>query len=66
MALTLSGSPLEQIANIQSIWRVIKGGSVFDPEELRPEKQLTLVGDGSWIVACVCGQCAPLVCLECA
>ncbi len=34
----LDASPLEDIANTQRIWRVIKGGWVFDPEELRPER----------------------------
>ena len=28
--------PLEDIKNTQAIWRVIKGGWLFDPEELRP------------------------------
>jgi imidazolonepropionase-like amidohydrolase/Tol biopolymer transport system component len=30
----LDANPLEDISNTQSIWRVIKGGWVFDPEEL--------------------------------
>jgi imidazolonepropionase-like amidohydrolase/Tol biopolymer transport system component len=34
----LDANPLEDIRNSQSIWRVIKGGWVFDPEELRPGK----------------------------
>ena len=34
----LDKNPLEDIKNTQSIWRVIKGGWVFDPEELKPEK----------------------------
>ncbi len=34
----LDASPLEDIRNTQSIWRVIKGGSVFNPEELRQDK----------------------------
>lgn len=34
----LEKNPLEDIKNTQSIWRVIKGGLVFDPEELKPEK----------------------------
>ena len=29
-------NPLEDIRNTQSIWRVMKGGWVFDPDELRP------------------------------
>ena len=33
----LDANPLEDIKNTQSIWRVIKGGWVFDPEELRPD-----------------------------
>lgn len=33
----LDANPLEDIKNTQSIWRVIKGGWVFDPEELKPE-----------------------------
>ncbi len=32
----LDANPLEDIRNTQRIWRVIKGGWVFDPEELRP------------------------------
>ena len=32
----LESDPLEDIRNTQSVWRVIKGGWVFDPEELRP------------------------------
>ena len=34
----LDANPLEDIKNTQKIWRVIKGGFVFDPEELRPER----------------------------
>jgi imidazolonepropionase-like amidohydrolase len=34
----LDANPLEDIKNTQSIWRVIKGGSVFDPDELRPNR----------------------------
>jgi imidazolonepropionase-like amidohydrolase/Tol biopolymer transport system component len=32
----LDANPLEDIQNTQTIWRVIKGGWVFDPNELRP------------------------------
>ena len=32
----LDANPLEDIKNTQAIWRVIKGGWLFDPEELRP------------------------------
>ena len=32
----LDANPLEDIRNTQAIWRVLKGGWVFDPEELRP------------------------------
>jgi imidazolonepropionase-like amidohydrolase/Tol biopolymer transport system component len=32
----LDANPLHDIKNTQTIWRVIKGGWVFDPEELRP------------------------------
>ncbi|MFB3111485.1 MAG: amidohydrolase family protein, partial [Gemmatimonadales bacterium] len=32
----LDANPLEDIKNTQTIWRVIKGGWVFDPEELQP------------------------------
>ena len=32
----LDANPLEDIKNTQAIWRVLKGGAVFDPEELRP------------------------------
>ncbi|MCH8145396.1 MAG: PD40 domain-containing protein [Gemmatimonadetes bacterium] len=34
----LDANPLEDIRNTQTIWRVIKGGWVFDPEALRPER----------------------------
>ena len=33
----LDRNPLEDIRNTQSIWRVIKGGWMFDPEEMRPD-----------------------------
>jgi imidazolonepropionase-like amidohydrolase len=32
----LDANPLEDVRNTQTIWRVIKGGWVFDPEKLRP------------------------------
>ncbi len=32
----LNANPLDDIKNTQTIWRVIKGGWVFDPEKLRP------------------------------
>ena len=32
----LNANPLKDIKNTQTIWRVIKGGWVFDPEELQP------------------------------
>ena len=32
----LDKNPLDDIRNTQSIWRVIKGGWLFDPEKLRP------------------------------
>jgi len=32
----LDANPLDDIKNTQTIWRVIKGGWVFDPEKLRP------------------------------
>ena len=31
----LDANPLEDIKNTQTIWRVIKSGWVFDPEELQ-------------------------------
>lgn len=34
----LDKNPLEDIKNTQSIWRVIKGGWVFDPDKLKPDK----------------------------
>ncbi|MCH7934695.1 MAG: PD40 domain-containing protein [Gemmatimonadetes bacterium] len=34
----LDANPLEDIKNTQRIWRVIKGGWVFDPDELRPPR----------------------------
>jgi imidazolonepropionase-like amidohydrolase/Tol biopolymer transport system component len=33
----LEANPLEDIRNTQNIWRVIKGGWVYDPEYLRPQ-----------------------------
>ena len=32
----LDKNPLENIKNTQSIWRVIKGGWLFDPDKIRP------------------------------
>jgi imidazolonepropionase-like amidohydrolase len=32
----LDRNPLENIRNTQSIWRVVKGGRVYDPAKLRP------------------------------
>jgi Tol biopolymer transport system component/imidazolonepropionase-like amidohydrolase len=32
----LDADPLDNIRNTQAIWRVVKGGWVFDPKELRP------------------------------
>ena len=32
----LDANPLEDIKNTQAIWRVIKGGRMFDPEVLQP------------------------------
>ena len=37
----LDKNPLEDIRNTQTIWRVIKGGWLFNPEELRPPKLVT-------------------------
>ena len=34
----LDANPLDDIKNTQTIWRVIKGGWVFDPEKLRPDR----------------------------
>ncbi|MCH8813376.1 MAG: hypothetical protein IID07_16255, partial [Gemmatimonadetes bacterium] len=34
----LDANPLEDIKNTQTIWRVLKGGWVFDPEELQSER----------------------------
>jgi imidazolonepropionase-like amidohydrolase/Tol biopolymer transport system component len=34
----LDANPLEDIKNTQNIWRVIKGGWVFDPEELAAQR----------------------------
>jgi len=30
------GNPLENIRNTMKIWRVVKGGQVFDPATMRP------------------------------
>jgi imidazolonepropionase-like amidohydrolase len=32
----LEADPLTDVRNTEAIWRVIKGGWVFDPKELRP------------------------------
>ena len=32
----LDANPLKDIRNTQSIWRVVKGGSLFDPDMLAP------------------------------
>ena len=37
----LDANPLDDIKNTQTIWRVIKGGWVFDPEALRPAARST-------------------------
>ncbi|MEE8202113.1 MAG: amidohydrolase family protein [Candidatus Acidoferrales bacterium] len=37
----LDKNPLEDIKNTQTIWRVIKGGWLFDPEKLRPPELVT-------------------------
>ena len=37
----LDANPLDDIKNTQTIWRVLKGGWVFDPEKLRPTTGLT-------------------------
>ncbi len=37
----LNANPLDDIKNTQAIWRVIKGGWLFDPEELRPAAPAT-------------------------
>ena len=37
----LDNNPLEDIRNTQTIWRVIKGGWVFDPQTLRPPASAT-------------------------
>jgi imidazolonepropionase-like amidohydrolase len=34
--ILLDANPLEDIKNTQTIWRVIKGGWLFDPDKLRP------------------------------
>ena len=36
----LDKNPLEDIRNTQTIWRVIKGGWLFDPDELRPPESV--------------------------
>ena len=35
--LLLDANPLEDIRNTEKIWRVIKGGWVFDPEKTHPD-----------------------------
>ena len=33
----LDGNPLDNIRNTGKIWRVIKGGRIYDPAKLRPQ-----------------------------
>jgi imidazolonepropionase-like amidohydrolase len=35
----LDSNPLDNIKNTEAIWRVIKGGWVFDPEGLQPRTE---------------------------
>ncbi len=32
--ILLDENPLESIGNLRTIWRTIKGGHIFDPEEI--------------------------------
>jgi imidazolonepropionase-like amidohydrolase len=43
----LDKNPLEDIRNTQTIWRVIKGGWLFDPEKLRPPASIAPINDAS-------------------
>ena len=38
----LDKNPLEDIKNTQTIWRVIKGGWLFDPDKLRPPESASI------------------------
>ena len=38
----LDRNPLDDIKNTQTIWRVIKGGWLFDPEKLRPPESVKM------------------------
>jgi len=38
--ILLNSNPLEDIRNTNSIWRVIKAGSIFNPEKLLPTASL--------------------------
>jgi Tol biopolymer transport system component len=41
----LSANPLEDIRSTEKIWRVIKGGWLFDPEGLGPQSKCESIGD---------------------
>jgi len=43
----LDADPLEDIRHTQAIWRVIKGGWVFNPQGLRPLSRQTAGPDGN-------------------
>ncbi len=41
--ILLDANPLEDIRNTQTIWRVFKGGWLFDPERLRPPESASTI-----------------------
>lgn len=41
----LSADPLEDIHNTEAIWRVIKGGRLFDPDKMSAESKTGAAGD---------------------
>jgi imidazolonepropionase-like amidohydrolase len=41
----LSGDPLQDIHNTETIWRVIKGGWLFDPDKLSGQSKTGAAGE---------------------
>jgi len=49
----LDADPLEKIRNTQAIWRVVKGGNVYDPMELRSTPRAATTDEGKVCVGYV-------------
>lgn len=51
--LLLDANPLDKIRNTQTIWRVVKGGKVYDPKELRKTAAASKTEEGKVCVGYV-------------